>query len=82
MYWPDINTNNDNTISAYELCKVPWTSQQQEPLLSDDHPTRPFESVSNDFFNMAGKAFLVIAEQLTDMSSLHHTTHSQTAMLK
>ncbi|KAK7067029.1 hypothetical protein SK128_016126, partial [Halocaridina rubra] len=39
-----------------------WTlqnpSQQQEPLLSGDHPTRPFGSVSVDIFQVVGKPFL------------------------
>lgn len=33
--------------------------------MCDDHPTRPFESVSADFFAVAGKSFLVIADQLS-----------------
>ncbi|KAG0725569.1 hypothetical protein GWK47_038385 [Chionoecetes opilio] len=40
-------------------------SQQQEPLLSDDDSTRPFESVSADFFTVVGKSFLVIADRLS-----------------
>ncbi|XP_063588626.1 uncharacterized protein LOC134765771 [Penaeus indicus] len=43
----------------------PSTEPQQEPLLSDDIPSRPFESVSADFFTVAGKAFLVIADRLS-----------------
>ncbi|XP_068220014.1 uncharacterized protein [Palaemon carinicauda] len=38
---------------------------QQEPLLNDDHPTRPFESVSADFFSVAGKSFLVVTDRLS-----------------
>ncbi|XP_068216422.1 uncharacterized protein [Palaemon carinicauda] len=40
-------------------------SLQQEPLLNDDHPTRPFESVSADFFSVAGKSFLVVTDRLS-----------------
>lgn len=40
-------------------------SKPQEPLLGDDNPSRPFESVSADFFAVAGKAFLVIADSLS-----------------
>ena len=40
-------------------------SLQQEPLLNDDSPTRPFESVSADFFSVSGKAFLIVTDQLS-----------------
>lgn len=40
-------------------------SQQQEPLLSDEKPNRPFESVSADFFTTAGKSFLVYVDRLS-----------------
>ncbi|KAK7085204.1 hypothetical protein SK128_026360, partial [Halocaridina rubra] len=33
-------------------------SRQQEPLLSANHPTMPSESVSADFFQIAGKSFM------------------------
>ena len=40
-------------------------SLPREPLLCDDHPTRPFESVSADFCAVAGKSFLIIADRLS-----------------
>lgn len=33
--------------------------------MSDDNPTRPFESVSADFFCVSGKSFLVIVDRLS-----------------
>ncbi|XP_068204581.1 uncharacterized protein [Palaemon carinicauda] len=38
-------------------------SLQHELLLNDDHPMWPFESVSADFFSVAGKSFLVVTDQ-------------------
>ena len=39
-------------------------SQQQEPLMPTEVPSRPFEHVSADFFSVAGKSFLVYADRL------------------
>lgn len=64
MYWPGIDADIVNTVRACEPCQVMQPSQQQEPLRCDDNPTRPFESVSADFFT-AGKSFLVIADRLS-----------------
>ncbi|XP_064088415.1 uncharacterized protein LOC135202893 [Macrobrachium nipponense] len=40
-------------------------SQQQEPWLCNENPSRPFESVSADFFSVAGKSFLVYVDRLS-----------------
>lgn len=65
VFWPGIDSDIKSTIDACESCQILQPSQQQEPLLCDDHPTRPFESVSADFFHVAGKSFLVIADRLS-----------------
>ena len=65
VYWPGIDSDIANVVFACEPCQMLQPSQQQEPLRCDDNPTRPFESVSADFFNVAGKAFLVIADRLS-----------------
>ncbi|KAG0717828.1 hypothetical protein GWK47_053652 [Chionoecetes opilio] len=38
-----------STVQACEPCQILQPSQQQEPLLCDDHPSRPFESISQTF---------------------------------
>ena len=65
VFWPGIDSDIKNTVQACESCQVLQPSQQQEPLLNDDTPTRPFESVSADFFTIAGKSFLVIVDRLS-----------------
>ncbi|XP_064079558.1 uncharacterized protein K02A2.6-like [Macrobrachium nipponense] len=65
VFWPGIDSDIANTVSACEPCQVLRPSQQQEPLHNDDHPSRPFESVSADFFQVAGKSFLVVADRLS-----------------
>ncbi|XP_045120473.1 uncharacterized protein LOC123509916 [Portunus trituberculatus] len=65
VFWPGIDSDIANTVRACEPCQVLQPSQQQEPLMCDDNPSRPFESVSADFFTVAGKSFLVIADRLS-----------------
>ncbi|XP_064121730.1 uncharacterized protein K02A2.6-like [Macrobrachium nipponense] len=65
VFWPGINSDIVNTIEACESCQVLQPTQQQKPLMNDNNPTRPFESVSADFFTIAGKAFLLIADRLS-----------------
>ena len=65
VYWPGVDSDITSTVHACEPCQVLQPSQQQEPYRSNDNPTRPFESVSADFFQVAGKDFLVIADRLS-----------------
>ncbi|XP_068227654.1 uncharacterized protein [Palaemon carinicauda] len=65
VFWPGIDSDIANTVGACEACQTLQPSQQQEPLLNDDNPTRPFESVSADFFVVAGKSFLVVVDRLS-----------------
>ncbi|KAG0716613.1 Transposon Tf2-9 polyprotein [Chionoecetes opilio] len=65
VFWPGIDADITSTVQTCEPCQVLQPSQQQEPLLCDDRPSRPFESVSADFFSVAGKSFLVIADRLS-----------------
>ncbi|XP_037784643.1 uncharacterized protein LOC119580605 [Penaeus monodon] len=65
VFWPGINADIVNTVRACEPCQRLQPSQQQEPLLLEDKPTRPFMSVSADFFSVAGKHFLVYVDRLS-----------------
>ena len=65
VYWPGIDLDIVNIVCACEPCQALQTSQQQELLRCDDNPTRPFESVSVDFFNTARKSFLVVVDCLS-----------------
>jgi len=65
VYWPGIDSDITNIVRACELCQIMLPSQQQEPLLCDENPTRPFQSVSADFFTAAGKFFLIYADRLS-----------------
>ena len=65
VFWPGIDSDIASTVRACEPCQVMQPSQQQEPYMCDDTPTRPFESVSADFFAVSGKDFLVIVDRLS-----------------
>lgn len=51
---PGIDSDIASTVRASVTCQMLQPSLQPEPLLNDDHPQKPFESVSTDFFAVAG----------------------------
>ncbi|KAG0725211.1 Transposon Tf2-6 polyprotein [Chionoecetes opilio] len=64
VFWPGIDADITSTVQACEPCQILQPSQQQEPLLCDDHPpglSSPFRRLSP----VAGKSFLVIADRLS-----------------
>ena len=86
VFWPGITSDISSTVQACDKCQVHQPSQQKEPLMQDDHPTRPFESVSADFFTVAGKPFLVIVDRLSGWPVVvpcqgDTTSHNTTRML-
>ncbi|XP_068222234.1 uncharacterized protein [Palaemon carinicauda] len=65
VFWPGIDYDIVNMVRAYKACQILQPSQQQESLINDANPTRPFESVSADFFVVTRKACLVVADRLS-----------------
>lgn len=65
VYCPGIKSDIASIVQACEPCQVLQPSLQQEPLQNDDDPTRPFEPVSPDYFNIARKSFLVMTDRFS-----------------
>ncbi|XP_076028441.1 uncharacterized protein LOC143017536 [Oratosquilla oratoria] len=73
VWWPGIDSDIANTVRSCEPCQILQPSQQREPYFTDDvPPSRPFESVSADFFTTAGKHFLVYADRLSGWATVGH----------
>ena len=52
--------------------KSTMPSQQKEPLIPEETPTRVFEAVSADYFAWAGRTFLVYADRLSGWPLVIH----------
>ncbi|XP_063871042.1 uncharacterized protein K02A2.6-like [Scylla paramamosain] len=61
MWWPGISSDNTNVVRACTACQMLLPNQQQEPLMCEEVPYRPFECVSADFFST--ESFLVHADR-------------------
>ena len=66
VFWPGIDRDIENIVSSCTKCQTLLPKQQNEPLWQDDErPSRVFESVSADFFHVAGRTFLVYIDRLS-----------------
>ena len=65
VYWPGINNDIENTVKTCQECQKLLPSLQKEPMKVEVEPTRPFQSVSTDYFDHAGKHYLIYTDRLS-----------------
>lgn len=66
VYWPGIDNDIANIVTSCSQCRPLLPRHQNEPLWQDDDPpSRVFESVSADYFHVAGRTFLVYVDRLS-----------------
>lgn len=60
IYWPGMSAEIKQYISACEICReLDTTSQPNEPLISHEVLSCPWESVGTDIFFLDGKEYLI-----------------------
>ena len=79
VYWPGITNDITLMVERCEKCQVHRPSQQKEPLMSDHLPTRPFESVSADLYEVGRLHVLVYCCRFTGWPVIHQWFHDPTA---
>ena len=64
VYWPGVDRDVENTVQSCCSCRRYVPSHPNEPLWQNDAPpSRVFESVSADYFHVAGRTYLVYVDR-------------------
>lgn len=79
VYWPGIDNDVSNAVKACPECQLYLPKQQKEPIIQLPTPTRVFEVVSADFFEYAGRTYLVYADRLSGWPWVCHMGRSASA---
>ena len=66
VYWPGITTELRQIIGACECCRKFDPKQTREPMKTRDLPSLPWEMVSSDIFQYAGKHYMVTTDYYSD----------------
>ena len=66
MYWPRMNEELKEFISRCEVCRVYNDQQQREPMIGHDIPSRPWQKVGSDLFELQNGHFLVCVDYNSD----------------
>ena len=72
MYWPGLQKDVTQLLSSCPVCNELKPSQTKEPMMSYPVPTRPWEILSSDCFDLRGKHYVVIVDHYSDFIDLHH----------
>ena len=78
VFWPGMTNDVRNVVRTCDACSRYLPSQQPEPILSEGTPSRPFESIAADLFQLAGFDFLTITDRFSGWLSAGRCGHNAT----
>ena len=79
VYWPGITADIKSTVEACHECQFFLPSQGKEPLERDPQPTRKFQEMAADFFEIEGKHHLVVVDRYSGYPFVHSFSRPPTA---
>ena len=62
LYWPGMNADVKDYVSRCSTCQTFKPAQSHAPLQPHEQPSRPWEKVGGDLFELAGKTYLIIVD--------------------
>ena len=62
LYWPGMNKKVEDYIAKCSTCNSYQSEQAKEPMLSHHIPTRPWEKVGMDLFELNNRDFLITVD--------------------
>lgn len=65
VYWPGINNDVENIVKSCTECQKLLPSHQKEPMIHDMLPKRAFQVVSADYFQHAGKEYIIYTDRFS-----------------
>ena len=85
MYWPGISKDIEDVVKSCDMCIRYRRSQQKEPMISHDLPSRPWEELGTDLFEIEGKKWLVVVDfysSFFEMCPLPYNTKAPAVILQ
>ena len=71
-------------VEAYEICRAYETSQQKETFMPHEVPSRPWENVGTDIFELKNKSYLITVDYYSNFWEVDKLpdTKARTVILK
>ena len=62
MYWLGLNKEIENHVMHCEMCQALSRSQQKEPTIPMEIPSRPWQKLGVDLFLHDGSWYVIVAD--------------------
>lgn len=80
LFWPGMTADITATVEACSICQTTQKDKPAEPLLMREIPTRPWQIVASDLFQLAAKHYILIVDSYSgfvdakELKTLNSTT--------
>ena len=77
VYWPGLNSQLTDMISQCSVCLEHKKAQPKEPMLLSEQPSRPWQKLGSDLFELEGKQYILLVDyhsKFTEFTQLKSTT--------
>lgn len=79
VFWPGVTVDIKHMIEGCDECQLRRPSLQREPIETEEHPTRIFEQVAADYFEVNGNHHLVLVDKFSGWPQIYHQARHPTA---
>ena len=62
LYWPGMNRDIENCIAQCPVYDSQLREQTKEPMICHEIPTRPWEKIAVDLFQLKGRDYMVTVD--------------------
>ena len=78
LFWPGMSAEIKSFISTCEVCNTFQSTNQPETLQPHDLPSRPWEKVGTDLFELNGKDYLVTVDYFSNFWEVDRLQNTST----
>ena len=74
LYWPGMNRDIENCIAQCHFCNSQPREQTKEPMICHEIPTRPWEKIAVDLFQLNGRDYMVTVDYYSNFFEVDSLT--------
>ena len=83
VFWPCMSSDIKQKIANCEVCATHRASNQKEPMIPHELPTRPWQKVATDLFTWEGRQFMVTVDYFSRFFEIDElTTTTSSAVIR
>ena len=81
FYWPTITKDIQDHVEKCQSCNEAKAQQQKEQLMSHSVPTRPWQYIATDIFELDGQTYLLTSDAYSGWFEIDNLQNSKATTL-